>query len=136
MSPLPEHLHQAVKGRTADADKRARTALAQMVRAGQPVSFTAVAQVAGVSTDFLYRHPEIRSLVERHRAKGGQVPGVRRADAEAPSSTSAAVRALSARLSQQQQAHREEIARLRKALEVAHGENLELRRRLTRYEPE
>ncbi|MDH6222953.1 DUF6262 family protein [Streptomyces pseudovenezuelae] len=124
MSPLPEHLHQAAKGRTADADKRARTALAQMVKAGQPVSFTAVAQVAGVSTDFLYRHPDIRSLVERHPAKGGQLSGMRQADTEAPSSTSAAVRALSARLSQQQQAHREEIARLRKALEVAHGDNL------------
>ncbi|GGV49543.1 hypothetical protein GCM10010495_79180 [Kitasatospora herbaricolor] len=126
----------ARSGAPADADKRARTALAQIVGAGQPVSFTAVARVAGVSTDFLYRHPEIRSLIERHRAKGGRVPGVRQADAEAPSSTSAAVRALSARLSQQQRAHREEIARLRKALEAAHGENLELRRRLARYEPQ
>ncbi|MFE4599491.1 hypothetical protein ACFRKE_01375 [Kitasatospora indigofera] len=113
------------------------------VAAFPAVAFLAAARVAvflpgvaGVSTDFLYRHPEIRSLIERHRAKGGRVPGVRQADAEAPSSTSAAVRALSARLSQQQRAHREEIARLRKALEVAHGENLELRRRLARYEPQ
>jgi hypothetical protein len=74
-------------------------------------------------------------VIERHRAQHCQVPGVRRADAEAPLSTSAALRALSARLSQQQQVHREEITRLRKALEVAHGENLELRRRLAQYEP-
>lgn len=99
MSPLPEHLHQAAKARTTDADKRARTALAQMAKAGQAVSVPAVAHVAGVNTDFLYRHRELRSVIERHRAKRGQVPGARRADAEAASSTSAAVRALSARLS-------------------------------------
>lgn len=87
-----------------------------------------------MSTDFLYRHHQIRSVIERCRSKHGQVSGARRADTEAPSSTSAAVCALSARLSQQQQANREEITRLRKALEVAHGENLELRRRLARYD--
>lgn len=101
-----------------------------MVKTGHAVSFTALARTAGVSTDFLYRHPEIRSMVERHRAKRGQVPRTRQGDTAPLSSTSAAVRALSARLSQKQQAHREENTRLRKALEVAHGENLELRRRL------
>ncbi|MFG2385260.1 hypothetical protein [Streptomyces avermitilis] len=73
-------------------------------------------------------------MIERHRAKHGQVPGVRQADTEVLSSTSAAVRALSTRLSQQQQAHREEVTQLRKALEVAHGENLELRRRLAVFD--
>ncbi|MET9089664.1 DUF6262 family protein [Streptomyces sp. NPDC004237] len=136
MNSLPEHLHRAAKARTTDADTRARTALAQIVKTGQAVSFTAVAREAKVSTDFLYRHPQLRSMIERYRSKHGQVPGVRQPDTEAPSSTSAAVRALSARLSQQQEAHREEITRLRKALEAAHGENLELRRRLAQYEPD
>lgn len=134
MNPLPEHLHRAAKARTTDADERARTALAQIVKTGEAVSFTTVAREAGVSTDFLYRHPQLRSMIERHRAKHSQVPGVRRADTEAPSSTSAAVRALSARLSQQQQAHREKITQLWKALEIAHGENLELRRRLAVFD--
>ncbi|MFJ2828439.1 DUF6262 family protein [Streptomyces sp. NPDC087263] len=103
VSPLPEHLHQAAEARTTDADEQARTDLAQMVRTGQAISFTAVAREAGVSTDFLYRHPQLRSMIEPHRAKHGQIPAVRQADTEAPSSTSAAVRALSARLSEQQQ---------------------------------
>ncbi|MEU8136523.1 DUF6262 family protein [Streptodolium elevatio] len=111
----------------------ARTALAELVKAGKVISFTAVARQAGVSTDFLYRSPELRTQIERRRAKGGSVPA---APAGPPddSSTSAAVRALSARLTRQQQAHREEVARLRQALEIAHGENLDLRRRLARYE--
>lgn len=120
MNRLPEHLHRDAKARTTDADKRARTALAQIVRTGQAVSFTAVAREAGVSTDFLYKHPQLRSMIERHRAKHGQVPGVRQADTEV--------------LSQQQQAHREEVTQLRKALEVAHGENLGLRRRLAVFD--
>ncbi|MFD9007363.1 DUF6262 family protein [Streptomyces sp. NPDC059582] len=79
-----------------------KTALARIVKTGRAVSFTAVAREAGVSADFLYRHSQLRSMIERHRSKHGQVPGVRQADTGAPSSTTAAVLALSARLSQQQ----------------------------------
>lgn len=133
MTTLPEHLRQAARARTQEAEKRARTALAEPARAGRPVSFVSVARRAGVSTDFLYRSPELRNQIERHRAKAGVPPAVP-ADPPGDSSTSAAVRALSARLARQQEAYREEVARLRKALEIAQGENLDLRRRLARYE--
>ncbi|MFR9794708.1 DUF6262 family protein [Streptomyces sp. MS06] len=133
MTPMPEHLRQATRARTEEAEKRARAALAELAKGGKPISFTAVARQAGVSTDFLYRYPELRTRIERHRARSGPVPA---APAEPPGdpSTSAAVRALSARLTRQQEDHREEVARLRQALEIAQGENLELRRRLARYE--
>ncbi|MFI2315172.1 DUF6262 family protein [Streptomyces sp. CB00072] len=133
MSPLPEHLLQATRSRTEKVEKRARAALAQLAKAGAPISFTAVARKTAVSTDFLYKHPELRSLIERHRTKGGQVTGARSAEADS-SSTSAAVRALGARLAQQRQSHHQEVALLRKALEVTQGENLALRRRLAQYE--
>jgi Family of unknown function (DUF6262) len=133
MTPLPDHLQQATRARSQGTEKRARTALAELVKAGKPVSFTAVARQAGVSTDFLYRSPELRMQIERHRARGGPAPAAT-ADPPGASSTSAAVRALTARLTRQQQVHQEEVTRLRKALEVAQGENLDLRRRLARYE--
>jgi Family of unknown function (DUF6262) len=104
-----------------------------MTQSGEPVSFASLARKAGVSTDFLYKHHELRPLIERHRANTGPAPN-RRLPSEEISSTSAAVRALSARLSQQQRNNREEVAMLRKSLEIAQGENLELRRRLARYE--
>lgn len=132
MSPLPTHLQQATRARTEKAEKRAHAALTQLAKAAEPISFTAVARKAAVSTDFLYKHPELRTLIERHRKKSGQVSGARPPET-ASSSTSAAVRALSARLAQQQQAHHQEVNLLRKALEVAQGENLGLRRRLSRY---
>ncbi|MBQ0887466.1 hypothetical protein KBZ94_21400 [Streptomyces sp. RM72] len=94
-----------------------------------------MARQAGVSTDFLYRSPELRTLIERHRAKHGSASAVP-ADFPGDSPTTAAVRALSARLARQQEAHRAEVTRLRKALEAAQGENLELRRRLARHEPD
>ncbi|MFG1878580.1 DUF6262 family protein [Sphaerisporangium sp. NPDC049003] len=133
MSSLPDHLRQAVRARTDNAEKRARSALAQMTQSGESISFASLARKAGVSTDFLYRHHELRPLIERHRAKAGPAPS-RPLPLDETSSTSAAVRALSARLSQQQRIHREEVALLRKSLEIAQGENLELRRRLARYE--
>ncbi|WP_231158518.1 DUF6262 family protein [Streptomyces sp. CNZ748] len=133
MTPMPEHLRQATRARTEEAEKRARVALAELAKAGTPISFTAVARQAGVSTDFLYRSPELRTRIERHRAKSGPVPAAP-ADPPGDPSTSAAVRALSARLTRQQEAHREEVTRLRQALEIAQGENLDLRRRLARYE--
>ncbi|MEU1663536.1 DUF6262 family protein [Streptomyces sparsogenes] len=133
MTPMPEHLRRAARTRTQEAENQARTALAELVKAGKLISFTAVARQAGVSTDFLYRSPELRKQIERHRAKGGSASALP-AEPSGDSSTSAAVRALSARLTRQQQAHREEVARLRKALEIAQGENLELRRSLARYE--
>ncbi|MEV3986247.1 DUF6262 family protein [Nonomuraea sp. NPDC049758] len=133
MTALPEHLRRATRARTEEAGKRARAALAELAKAGKSISFTAVARRAGVSTDFLYRSPELRTRIERHRAKAGPTP-TRSAGSSDGRSTSAAVRALSARLTRQQQEHRAAVESLRKALQVAQGENLELRRRLARYE--
>ena len=52
-----------------------------------------------------------------------------RADPDQPSSV---VRTLTAQLTELKRRHHEEVATLRRALEAAHGENLELRRRLGR----
>ncbi|NKY60921.1 hypothetical protein [Nocardia flavorosea] len=46
------------------------------------------------------------------------------------------MRALTRKLEDERRDHRKHTAELRKALEAAHGENLELRRRLARYEPD
>lgn len=133
MTGLPDHLRKATRSRSEAAEERSRTALSSLVKNGKPINFIAVARAAGVSTDFLYRHPELRSLIERHRTKGGGAAGTV-PEQTAASSTSSAVRALSTRLAQEQRAHRDEAAKLRKALEVAQGENLALRRRLARHE--
>lgn len=135
MNRLPDHLKHASTARTDAAAKRARAGLKKLVDARRPINFTAVAREAGVSTDFLYRHAELRTLIERHRTKTtGQPPQQPPSDQEpAAGSTSAAVRALARKVEEMRTAHRTEVTELRKALEAAQGENLELRRKLAAY---
>ncbi|MFI1465158.1 DUF6262 family protein [Nocardia carnea] len=134
MTALPDHLRAATARRTEHAAEQAQKALARMLKNRQPISFTAVAREAGVSTDFLYRHQQLRPRIERHRAKSGI--GYQRQPGEEPTGSSSAVRALTRRLEDERRDHRNHTAELRKALEAVHGENLELRRRLARYEPD
>ena len=49
-----------------------------------------------------------------------------------PDQLSSVVRTLTAQLTELKRRHHEEVATLRRALEAAYGENLELRRRLGR----
>jgi hypothetical protein len=136
VTALPDHLRAATVARTEQAATKARAALTKLTAAKQPISFAAVSRQAGVSTDFLYRHPELRAQIERHRSKYGGQRGPQ-PDPDDPAVTaSSAVRALARKLDEERSAHRQAVAQLRTALEVAHGENLELRRRLATYEPD
>ena len=54
---------------TDDHLARVEAACAELTDAGQPVSFTAVAQHARIGRATLYRRPELRALVEEHRTR-------------------------------------------------------------------
>jgi Family of unknown function (DUF6262) len=127
----PDNLRRAAAAKTAAATARAEQGIRDMVRRGEPITFRGLAQSAGVSLDFLYRNTEIRQRVEQLRNQQRRTspvpPG--RADPDQPSSV---VRTLTAQLAELKRRHREEVSTLRQALEAAHGENLELRRRLGR----
>lgn len=134
MNTLPDHLRAATAARTEQATAKATAAIRKLASAHQPISFTAVARHAGVSTDFLYRHTHLRAEIERHREKHSHRHRPPRPEPEERSSS--AVRALSRKLREQRRAHHQEVSELRKALAVAQGDNLELRRRLSEYEPQ
>ncbi|TMR40534.1 DUF6262 family protein [Actinomadura geliboluensis] len=136
MTKLPDHLQRAAQTRTQQAEQRANTALAKLVKTGTPISFAAVARTAEVSTDFLYNHQELRREIEKRRttSRGAHRPTADGTAGDA-ASTSSAVRALSHKLSEERRIHHEAIKQLREALAAAQGENLELRRRLAQYEP-
>ncbi|MDP9444748.1 MAG: DUF6262 family protein [Actinomycetota bacterium] len=128
---MTDHLVRAAKARHDHALQRASTALREMARAGDPITFVAVARKAGVSTDFLYNTPTLRSRITELRGQRSASMSKPAVTPDASSST-AAIRALSTQLKDQRRRHREEVAALQSALAAAHGENLELRRRLTR----
>lgn len=130
----PGNLRRAAAAKSAAARTRADQGLREMVRRGDPITFRGLAQTAGVSLDFLYRTTEIRQRVERLRSQQQTTTTTRpeRADPDQPSSV---VRTLTAQLTELKRRHRDEVQALKTALEAAHGENLELRRRLGHRAP-
>lgn len=48
---------------------RTERAVADLLAAGQPVTFTAVAAHVRVSRATLYRHPDLRAVVDDHRSR-------------------------------------------------------------------
>jgi hypothetical protein len=125
----PGNLRRAAAAKSAAAQARAEDGLAQMLRRGDPITFRRLARTAGVSLDFLYRTGEIRSRVEQLRARQQETPAIP-AQAPDPDQPGSVIRTLTAQLAELKRRHRDEITGLRQALAAAHGENLELRRRL------
>lgn len=126
----PENLRAAAAAKSAAAKVRAEQGLREMVRRGMPITFRGLAQTAHVSLDFLYKTSDIRRRVEQLRDQqqhGSRPQPIERVDPDQPSSV---VRTLTAQLIEVKRRHREEVTALKSALEAAHGENLELRRRL------
>lgn len=62
------HLLRAAAARHHNAVVNAVAALRELDRAGQPITFQAVAEAAGVSRSWLYRDAEMRAQIEHLRA--------------------------------------------------------------------
>lgn len=127
----PENLRQAAVRKSQATTARAEQGLREMIRTGRPITFRALAQTAGVSLDFLNRNQELRHRVEQLRDQQRRKPPVP-GPAPDPDQPSNVIRALTVQLSELKRRHHEEISQLQQALAAAHGENLELRRRLGR----
>jgi hypothetical protein len=124
----PDNLRQAAARKSAAAQTRAESALREMIRRQQAITFRGLAHTAGVSLDFLYRHPDLRRRVEHLRAQQDQAK--RPTPVAAPDEPSNVVRALTVQISELKRQHRAEVDVLNQALQAAHGENLTLRRQL------
>jgi hypothetical protein len=130
----PDNLRQAAARKSAAARTRAEHGLHKMLRTGQPITFRGLAQTAGVSLDFLYRTTPIRQRVEQLRAQQQATPPPTPAEPD-PDHPNSVIRTLTAQLTELRRRHRDEVSTLRQALEAAHGENLQLRRRLSDRPP-
>jgi len=108
-------LAQANARRHLAALSAVHRAIEQLQRQGQAVSFSTVAQSAGVSRGWLYRQDQIRRLISRQRAL--QPPAARKVTAQ---------RATADSLRQRLDAAHAEITRLR-------AENRSLREQIARH---
>jgi len=129
--PARSPLAVTASKRTLDAERRVRSALRDLDREGATVTFAAVAERGRVSRAFLYQHAELRSQIEALRAAENTVP------TRLPVRQRASDASLRARLRaalDESQRQREELARLREELALAHGRvrELELDRRVAR----
>jgi hypothetical protein len=131
---VPQHLREAAQRRHQQATERATAALARMSAGGAAISFASVAREADVSTDFLYRPPQLRQRIQQMRTPNTRKASTLSSEGGTPSAESAPVRALSAQLKELRRLHHDEVSELQSALAVAQGENLALRRKLATYE--
>lgn len=123
-------LAEATRRRSKTAEKALEGALRAARKTDTPITVTGIANAAGVSTDFIYRHPQLRAQVEALRRARSTSPSEPTADPDTHAAASTLVRRLSQQVADSRRKHREEVAELKQALEAAHGELLELRRRL------
>ncbi len=129
--PARRPLIEAAARRTLDAEQRVRSALRQLDSEGAAVTFAATASRARVSRAFLYAHAELRSEIEALRSSQAKAPA--RLPVRQRASDSSVRARLRAALDENQR-QREELARLREELALAHGRarELELDRRVGR----
>jgi Family of unknown function (DUF6262) len=129
--PARRPLAEAAAKRTLEAQQRVHSALRDLDSQAAAVTFAAVAERARVSRAFLYQHTELRAQIEALRSAQADAP------AHVPVRQRASDASLRAQLCaalEEGQRQREEIARLREELALAHGRvrEIELDRRLRR----
>ena len=77
------YLRLAAQARHDQAVRRAHDAIRTLDRHGQPITFTTIAATAHVSRAWLYRHPELRTVIaNHHQTHPGAVPAAQRATTE------------------------------------------------------
>lgn len=121
-------LAAAARAKSEAKAAAADQAIRRLVKRGEPVTFQAVQREAGVSHAFLYGNTDLRARIARLRDQARPQPAP---PAEAASDNTI-IQALTSQVTHLKKQHRDETQALRAALEQAHGENLQLRRELTR----
>lgn len=122
-------LATAARAKSEAKASAADQAIRRLVKKGEPVTFQSVQREAGVSHAFLYGNADLRARIERLRSQARPQP----APPDGAGGDNTIIQALTSQVTHLKKQHRDETAALRAALEQAHGENLELRRELTRH---
>lgn len=109
---MSDQLTRAARTRHNTVTAKADAALRELSVQRLPVTGTAVTRRAGMSTDFPYRHPILRAKITSMRLSTRPDVGPDQEPESDDGSTSAAVRAFSARLKKLTTRHRADIAAL------------------------
>jgi Family of unknown function (DUF6262) len=121
-------LNAAAQAKSKAKAQAAEQAIRTLIKRGEPITFQAVQREAGVSHAFLYGNTDLRARIERLRDQARP----QQATSAGVGSDDTIIQALTSQIAHLKKQHRDETQALRAALEQAHGENLQLRRELTR----
>lgn len=106
-APETSGLKQAAKDRAAEKEKQAKEAISKLNQEKKPITFASVSQEAGVSRNYLYKHPELRAQIERFRS----TPQTRRPlQVSLESSQENVIAALRLKIRNMETQHKNEIA--------------------------
>lgn len=124
-------LRRAAQAKRQAATARAEAGIRKLVKNQQEISFRAVARTSGVSLDFLYASPDLRSRIELLRA---QQASKALAPAPGPAQTESGIAdVLTTRLREERAARLAAVRDLEERLAASHGELLRLRRILQQH---
>jgi hypothetical protein len=121
-------LRKAAQDKRNQAIQRAEKGIRQLLKDGKEINFRTVARAAGVSLDFLYSHPDLRTRIQTLRAQATNTASAKREDE--PPGEGTVIHTLTQSLRRERIARREEVHDLEQKLAAAHGEILRLRRTL------
>lgn len=113
-----EGLRKSAQLRHQQTMRRTEDGIGRLLQERRPVNFNTVAQTAGVSTAWLYQHPEVRSRIEHLREQHPSQPASTPKNKASDASKAAMLAALRQRVKQVEAENRE----LRRQLEVVYGQ--------------
>ncbi len=112
-------LRTHAKQKSAATRQRAEEALKELIKEKRPITFTLVAQTAGISTAWLYGKQDLKQRIIHLRAQ--QTPDVQVNIPPREQASSASKEAMIVALKIRIREQSEEIKELKKQLEVAYG---------------
>ncbi|MGV9566065.1 DUF6262 family protein [Streptomyces sp. NPDC003480] len=98
-------LTDAAQQRSTAAEQAVQKALRRARKDSKPVTVTGLAAAAGVSTDFIYRHPVLRAQVEALRRARGAAPSAQSNASDIEAASSTLIRRLSPQLTDARRTH-------------------------------
>src|SRR5258708_12092352 len=101
-----EGLRRSAQQRHQQASQRADEGIRRLLQEGRPVNFNTVAEIAHVSTAWLYQHPDIRGRIEHLREQRSLQVGSAAKTRASDASKEAIQAALRQRVSQLQSQNR------------------------------
>ncbi|SRR2546428_11610473 len=119
-----EGLRRNARRRHQQAEQQADEGIRRLLQEGRPVNFNSVAEVAHVSTAWLYQHPEVRSRIEHLREQRSSQAASQPKGKASDASKDAMLATLRQRVKQLEAENRE----LKRQLEVVYGQLYEKQR--------